>query len=120
MADEFKIIVLEYPFTMSSIVNDFLHETGLHEDFVVVMAEVEYCEYWQTDEVIKKGGPNLGGIIKKGGPEMDSERTSRRTRVGLEPLNEEANFYWMLKGHDTMRATLEDYISTKRYNKGVS
>lgn len=106
-------IALEYPFHRSGVVNDFLNATGLSKNFRVVIVQVEMLDELFID-TLEKQWP--GQIQKKGGPKYGR----RITKVGLEPLDEETAFYWKLRGHDKLRAAIDDYIAGRPFNKGVS
>lgn len=100
MDNEYIILLKEYSNRKSSVVNDFLNETGLCKDFRLVLAEYTI---WA-----KIHGPP-GGF--SGEP---------RLCLGLEALNEQCKFYWQLKGHDAMVKMVDDYVETKKFNEGVS
>lgn len=115
--DKFDPIVLDYPFHRGSVVNDFLKETGLSENFRVVIVHVQTHDDDEYYSSYKPTFPNAGGVDKKGGPKFYNKVVSR---IGLEPLNEQTYFYWKLRGPEKLKEAVEDYINGRPFNKGVS
>lgn len=84
MADEVTIVLRDYGFGRSSLVNQFLIDTGLCEELRVVLAEyVDRRRHGNVDVF--------------------------RVCLGLEALNEKSHFYWMLKGEKEILRRLMEY-----------
>jgi len=103
MVDEYIILLQEFKFGNCGLVNQFLIDTGLSNDFRVVLAEYE-----TPREAYSQGGKSVY--------ETSGKLTTRHRCIGLEALNEKSAFVWGLKGHKEMIAKLKKYQeqNTKR------
>jgi len=95
MVDEYIILLQEFKFGNCGLVNQFLIDTGLSNDFRVVLAEYE-----------RPTGKARNSISVH---ETSGKLTVKERCIGLEALNEKAAFIWGLKGHKEMIAKLKEY-----------
>ena len=88
MADRIIMLLPEFGLQQSALINQFLIDTGLSNDLRVVLAEYEEAveQPWGHDTLIKK-----------------------RTCLGVEALNEKADFYWTLKGTKELNKRINKY-----------
>ena len=103
MVDEYIILLQEFKFGNCGLVNQFLIDTGLSNDFRVVLAEYE-----------RPAKEYVRGAISV--YETAGKVTVKERCIGLEALNEKSAFIWGLKGHKEMIAKLKEYQqqNTKR------
>jgi hypothetical protein len=88
MVDRVIMLLPEFGLQQSALINQFLIDTGLSNDLRVVLAEYE-------EEVEQPWGHDM--LIKK------------RTCLGVEALNEKADFYWTLKGTKELNKRINKY-----------
>lgn len=88
MVDRIIMLLPEFGLQQSALINQFLIDTGLSNDLRVVLAEYEeeVEQPWGHDTLVKK-----------------------RTCLGVEALNEKADFYWTLKGTKELNKRIDKY-----------
>jgi len=88
MVDRIIMLLPEFGLQQSALINQFLIDTGLSSDLRVILAEYEK----EIDS-----------------PWTGNKRYEKRKCLGVEALNEKADFYWSLKGTKELRKRIDKY-----------
>ncbi len=93
MADRVIMLLPEYGLQQSALINQFLIDTELASDLRVVLAEYE----------------EEADMYPVGSSQKAPKYMKKKTCLGIEALNEKADFYWTLKGSKELDRRINEY-----------